>query len=294
MEIYQLRTFAIVARLGHITRAAELLHVTQPAVTAHIKALEQELGIALFDRSHGRITLTKSGELLLPEVEKTLSVFNSVLAKAKEMKGELTGRALIGTLGDPDFLRLGSFLNGLHAALPLLEIKTRSVLSGLMIDDIVRGELSAGFYLGKVIDRSLATLALRGVLYRIVAPLSHAERLPGCGWREIAAMPWIGAPLQSHLHELLVTLFSGQGLTPNVIIETDELTSLDSLVRAGVGLSLMREDLALAAAERNELVIWSHGAVETQLSFVYLASNESDPMLVGMLSVIRDVWRIKS
>lgn len=293
MEIYQLRTFAIVARLGHITRAAELLHVTQPAVTAHIKALEQELGIALFDRSHGRITLTKGGELLLPDVEKTIAVFNAILTKAKEMKGEVTGRAVIGTLGDPDFLRLGSFLNGLHAALPLLEIKTRSILSGQMIDEIARGDLSAGFYVGKVDDRSLASLALRGVLYRIVAPMSYAERLPGCGWRDIAAMPWIGAPLQSHLHALLVTLFGGQGVTPNIIIETDELTSLDSLVRAGLGLSLMREDLALAAAERNELAIWSHGVAESQLSFVYLAAAESDPMVVGMLSVIRDIWRIK-
>lgn len=294
MEIYQLRTFAIVARLGHITRAAEVLHVTQPAVTAHIKALEQELGIALFDRSHGRITLTKGGELLLPEVEKTLSVFNSILTKAKEMKGEVTGRAVIGTLGDPDFLRLGSFLNGLHAALPLLEIKTKSSLSSFMLDEIARGELSAGFYLGRVTDRSLATLVLRGVLYRIVAPMSFAERLPACGWREIASLPWIGAPAQSHMHELLVTLFSGQGVTPNVILETDELTSLDSLVRAGVGLSLMREDLAQAAAERNELAIWGHGTVDSQLSFVYLASAESEPMVVGMLSVIREVWRIKT
>ncbi|AKZ63384.1 LysR family transcriptional regulator [Herbaspirillum hiltneri N3] len=292
MEIYQLRTFAIVARLGHITRAAEVLHVTQPAVTAHIKALEQELGIALFDRSHGRITLTKGGELLLPEVEKTLAVFNSVLSKAKEMKGEVSGKAVIGTLGDPDFLRLGSFLNGLHAALPLLEIKTRSSPSGLMLDEIVRGDLSAGFYLGRVNDRNLATLPLRGVLYRIVAPMSYNDRLPGYGWREIAALPWIGAPSLSHMHELLVTLFSGQGVTPNVIIETDELSSLDSLVRAGVGLSLMREDLALAAAERSELAIWSHGAVDSQLSFVYLAAAESEPILVGMLSVIREVWRI--
>jgi DNA-binding transcriptional ArsR family regulator len=55
MEIYQLRAFVTVAKIGHLTRAAEVLHVTQPAVTGQIKALEEELGIALFDRRPGRI-----------------------------------------------------------------------------------------------------------------------------------------------------------------------------------------------------------------------------------------------
>ena len=65
MDILKLCSFVMVARLGHLTRAAERLFLTQPAVTAHIKAIEQELGIALFDRAPGRISLTRQGELLL-------------------------------------------------------------------------------------------------------------------------------------------------------------------------------------------------------------------------------------
>jgi DNA-binding transcriptional LysR family regulator len=290
MEIYQLRTFVTVAKLGHITKAADALHVTQPAVTGHIKALEQELGIALFDRSHGRITLTKSGELLLPEVEKTLSVFNATLAKAKEIKGEITGRVLIGTLGDPDFLRLGSFLNGLLAALPLLQIKTRSTLAGGILDGVSSGEFAAGFYIGTVNSRDVASLPLRGVRYRVVAPSDFDGRLSGCGWKEIASMPWIGAPEKSHIHHLLIGMFGRQGLQPNIVMETDELTSPHSLVRAGVGLTLMREDLALVAAEKGEIAIWSHTSVDTQLSFLYPVAAEFEPAIVGMLSILRDIW----
>jgi DNA-binding transcriptional LysR family regulator len=77
MEIYQLRAFVTVAKLGHLTRAAEALHVTQPAVTAQIKALEEELGVALFDRRPGRMALTKAGELLLPEADHVLTVTGS-------------------------------------------------------------------------------------------------------------------------------------------------------------------------------------------------------------------------
>ncbi|HJV84796.1 MAG TPA: LysR family transcriptional regulator [Noviherbaspirillum sp.] len=290
MEIYQLRTFVTVAKLGHITKAAEALHVTQPAVTGHIKALEQDLGITLFDRGHGRISLTKAGELLLPEVEKTLSAFNLTLAKAKELKGEITGRVLIGTVGDPDFLRLGSFLNGLLNALPLLEIKTRSALAASVLDAVASGEIAAGYYIGTVNNPDVASLGLRGVRYRVVAPANYGERLPACGWGEIAGMPWIGAPEKSHVHQLLVSLFGRQGLRPNIVMETDELTSPHSLVRAGLGLSLMREDIALLAAEKGEISIWSHAAADTQLSFLYRVDTEFDPVLVGMLSILRDTW----
>ena len=67
MDILRIRSFVTVARLGHLTRASEVLHVTQPAVTAHIKSMEQELGIALFRRTPGRIELSESGEVLLPK-----------------------------------------------------------------------------------------------------------------------------------------------------------------------------------------------------------------------------------
>ncbi|MFQ6748680.1 LysR family transcriptional regulator, partial [Bordetella pertussis] len=69
MEIYQIRAFVTVARLGNLTKAAEALSLTQPAVTAQLKALEQSLGVALFDRAAGRLSLAKAGEALLPTAQ---------------------------------------------------------------------------------------------------------------------------------------------------------------------------------------------------------------------------------
>ena len=69
MEMYQLRAYVTAATLGSVTRTAEALHLTQPAITAQIKALEEELGVALFDRRPGRISLTKAGEELLPQAQ---------------------------------------------------------------------------------------------------------------------------------------------------------------------------------------------------------------------------------
>ena len=81
MELYQVRAFVVVARLGHVTKAADALCVTQPAVTAQIKALESSLGVALFDRAAGRLTLTRAGDKLLAQAE-------ALLAAAEGLRGE--------------------------------------------------------------------------------------------------------------------------------------------------------------------------------------------------------------
>jgi DNA-binding transcriptional LysR family regulator len=73
MQLYLLRTFVTVAEQGHLTRAATLLHVTQPAISGQIKALEELLGLKLFERSPIGVRLTKAGEALLPKAAATLA-----------------------------------------------------------------------------------------------------------------------------------------------------------------------------------------------------------------------------
>ncbi len=294
MEIYQLRAFVTVARIGQLTRAAEALHVTQPAVTGQIKALEEELGVSLFDRRPGRIALTRAGERLLPEAEKVLEAAGSLMGRARELQGEVSGSLVLGTLGDPDALRLGSLLGGLVAALPLLEIKTRSGDAETLREAVATSTLQAAFYIGPHIPRDVLGLPLQTINYRVVAPVSYRDRLLHAGWREIADMPWIGTPHASHVQTLLRDMFSRQGLLPNQVVESDDASAPFSLVRAGLGLALLREDMAVPAAEREELVIWPHTRVAARLSFIYPRTAEHDPAIVAALSVLRQVWGLPS
>lgn len=288
MEIYQVRAFVTAAKLGNITRTAEALHVTQPAVTAQIKALEEELGVALFDRRPGRISLTRAGEALLPEAEEVLTAAGRLQGRARELQGEVTGSFTIGTVADPDALRLGSLLGGLVRTLPLLEIRTRGGAAEELREQVAAGLLQAAFYIGPHIPRETAGLALQTQHYRIAGPAAMRAQLLHAGWRDIAALPWIGAPPQHHLQTLLKDLFARQGLAPRQVIESDEAAL--PLVRAGVGLALLREDVALPASEQGEVVVWPHARVGAQLSFIYPRSSEHDPATVAALSVLRGVW----
>lgn len=294
MEIYQLRAFVTVAKIGQLTRAAEALHITQPAVTGQIKALEEELGVSLFDRRPGRIALTRAGERLLPEAEKVLAAAGALIGRAKELQGEVAGSLVIGTLGDPDALRLGSLLGGLVAALPLLDIKTRSGDAETLREGVATSTLQAAFYIGPHIPRDVLGLPLQTLHYRVVAPMAYRDRLLHAGWREIADLPWIGTPHAGHVQTLLRDLFSRQGLLPNQVVESDDASAPYSLVRAGLGLALLREDMAVPAAEREELVIWPHTRVAALLSFIYPKTAEHDPAIVAALSVLRQVWGLPS
>ena len=290
MEIYQLRAFVTVAQLGHLTRAAEILHVTQPAVTGQIKALEEELGLALFDRKPGRITLTKAGERLMPEAQQVLASAGALLGKAKELKGDVSGVIVVGTLGDPDQLRLGSLLHALVKAFPLLDIKTRAGYAEELRELVASEGLKASFYIGSHIPREVFGLPLQTINYRVVAPFTFRERILHAGWREVADMPWISAPPQHHVSSLLKDMFSRQGLLPHNVVESDEVSTMFSMVHAGVGLALLREDIAVAAAQRDELIIWPHVRIAALLSFVYAKTLEHDPAILGVISHLRKIW----
>src|SRR5207237_3000722 len=91
MDIYQLKTFVAVAREGSITRASEVLHLSQPAVSAHIKAIEDALGLALFERTPRGMSLTHDGQRLLAKAEQALAVHQELMDEATRIKGHLTG-----------------------------------------------------------------------------------------------------------------------------------------------------------------------------------------------------------
>ncbi|MEP6610162.1 MAG: LysR family transcriptional regulator, partial [Burkholderiaceae bacterium] len=88
MELYQLRSFAAIAETGQLTRAAEKLHVSQPAVSAQLKALEEELEFALFERTPNGMVLTAAGKRLLAEADKVLAAAQHLQNHARMLKGE--------------------------------------------------------------------------------------------------------------------------------------------------------------------------------------------------------------
>jgi DNA-binding transcriptional LysR family regulator len=291
VELYQVRAFVTVARLGHVTKAADALCVTQPAVTAQIKGLENNLGVALFDRSGGRMALTPAGQQLLAQAEALLRAAGELQGAARRMQGEISGRIDLGLPAEAaDFLRLGPLLAGVQRDLPLVELHTRVCAMGQLLDQVRGGALSAALCIGVHPPRDLHWQALRSVSYRVVIPHALAPAMQRGGWRVLAGLPWVDGEVDSHVHQMLRALFEQQGLAPHIVLRSADTSALDAYVRAGSACALLREEVAVPGVERREWMVWGHARVDAQLYFSSAGERASDPLVVALASVVQAVW----
>jgi DNA-binding transcriptional LysR family regulator len=293
VELYQLRGFAVVAEVGNLTRAAERLHLSQPALSAQIKSLEDELGVALFERSSSGMVLTAGGRRLLAAAEKVLAAAQSLRAEALALKGAVAGRARIGTVSDPEFIRVGELLTVAMERYPLLQIELHQAVSGEAFEQVRSGELDASFYFGTLAHPSVAGLQLGETAYRVVAPAQWCDRLAKADWAELAAMPWIMTPSISTHNQLVSELFLGRAVAPTQVVVADQEAVIATLVVSGVGVALMREDLAREKEAAGEVCLWRDARVATPLWFVHLAERADDPVIAALLEVLREIWGVR-
>ncbi len=292
MELYQLRSFVAVAEAGHLTRAAEKLHVSQPAVSAQIKALEDELELTLFERTSSGMVLTSAGERLLADAEKVLAAAQVMRNEAKALKGEVAGKVRVGTMSDPGFIRVGEFLNTTVERFPLLQVELHHEITGAAFAKVRDGELDASFYYGELDHPAVDGLRLRGMTYRVAAPAAWSGRVVDADWSEIAQQPWIITPSISTHHKLVHALFDKHGIEPTKVVEADQESVIANLVVSGVGLSLIREELALEKEAAGEICVWRDVRLEATLWFIYLIARRDDPVIRALLGVLRDTWNL--
>ncbi|MDC7707542.1 LysR family transcriptional regulator [Vogesella indigofera] len=294
MEIYQLRTFVTVAQQGHLTQAAELLHLSQPAVTAQIKAIEEEVGMSLFERTAGGVVLTLAGQDLLPRAQDILVSARQLLDHARSLKGPLSGKVQIGIALTPDVLRVGPWVAGLAERFPLLEVCLHQGVTGDVLNAVRKKELDAGFYLGKNPYVNVHTLLLTQLRLRIVMPKGWLARINAANPKELGRLPWVGISQFSSLSKIVSELWRELNIAPKKVSECDNLFTASELVQAGVGLALLREEDALRAAERGVVDLVPEIVKMAELQFVYPADRADDPILQTLVAGLQPVWGLNS
>jgi len=291
MELYQLRTFAAVAELRHLTKAAESLHVSQPAVSAQVRALEQELGVELFVRGPGGMSLTPAGSHLLPLAEKVLAAALELRSEVQALKGEIQGTLKVGTVSDPGYLKLGEFLSRVVERHPLINIEMHKETSGEAMAQLRSGKLDASFFFGDALPPQTDGLRLADMIYRVIAPMEWRGRMVDADWRTVSGMPWVMMPENSTYQQLLGEAFAQRGLAqPQKVVEADQASVITDLVASGVGLSLAREEVALAGRDAGRWVVWEPARLKTALWFVYLSSRAQEAPINALLKVLKEVW----
>lgn len=289
MDLTQLRAFATIAAEGNLTRAAERLRLTQPAVSLQLKSLQATLGLQLFTRTAAGMVLTDDGAKLLPYAERVLASLAEFRQGADALHSTLSGTLAMGTILDPEFIRLGAFLKRLVENYPQLSTQLQHGMSGWVLQQVRSGALDAGFYLGTP-GKEFDFQVLTSFNYYVLAPQGWKNRVAGRDWPALAKLPWIWTPPESAHNRLLSKVFASHKVTPHKVALVDQESSMLDLVKSGVGLALARESIALREAHAHGLVIADQVSLATELSFICQAKRRSEPLIEAVFAMLKTVW----
>ncbi len=290
MELYQLKSFVAVAEEGNLTRAAERLFVSQPAVSGHLKALEAELGVRLFRRSPKGMVLTTDGEKLRTRALAVLAGVDEMMRQAQALKDQVSGPFRLGLNTDSAYLRISELFRGVHDAHPGIELELVQSNSNAIIDDLKTGRLDGGFALMHAQDEALETVRLEEVGTYITGPAAWADRIRGATLAELAEMPWIWIRLDCPCNSLAMKLFDARGLKPRVVAVTDSDATRRELVVSGTGLALMHELEMRPLLDQGKIAVWEGESLQLWSCYAWSASRGDDPLVAAVRECVISIW----
>ena len=247
MELRQLAYFDAVARHGSFTKAAQRLHVAQPAVSAQIRRLEAELGTALLERTTRRVALTHAGELFLARARQVLTQLDGARADLAELSAVRRGRVRVGATQVVGSLDLPAALAQFRRRYPGVSLALHTGLIAKLLSLLDAGELD--LILGPVHDDLPAAYHARPLvsesLVLVTAPGHPLAASRGAALAAVRDEPFVCLPADSRLRAMLTAAAAAEGFVPRIEFETYSPASMRELVSAGLGVAL----LARSAAE---------------------------------------------
>ena len=293
MDVHRAKAFLAVAEELHFGRAAQRLHMAQPPLSRMIRAIEDDLGVELFERTPRRVTLTRVGEALVEPARELVMQSERITQLARRVQRGETGRVRLGFAGASVNAVVSALTHSIRRARPDLAIElSGSMLSHPGMDMLTSGALDAVVGRWDTLPRDIdsVVVAREELLVAVAAdhPLSHAKAVTAA---DVANEPWIvlpgggGATLSTRLNQL-----ARRGSFIPRVVETaaDSATQL-LLVDAGAGIGLtfsgVRENIPIHSVVFLPIAP-SLGAVEVRLAW---RRADVQPALAALIDVARTV-----
>jgi DNA-binding transcriptional LysR family regulator len=245
MENFRLTVFRTVAAQASFRKASEVLHLSQPAVSQHVRVLEEELGVRLFDRSGQRISLTPAGKLLLKYAERSAHVLEEARAALAKLDGAASGELRLGastTVSQYILPRtLGIFLkDNPKVTLSVVSGNTEKIVALLLKDSIMLGMIE-----GPPMTKEVHTEKFLEDRLVLIAPHSHEwSGLPNVPLASLAEVPLLLREQGSGSRRIVEQAIRRAGLPLDrlrVEMELDSTEAIISGVEAGLGLGFVSE-----------------------------------------------------
>jgi len=293
MELYQLRTFVVVAEEGYVTRAAIRLGLTPPSVSAHLKHLEEELHVQLFVRTSQGMILTEHGARLRAKAEHTLQAAAAVVGEAAHLQAHLVGQVVFGLNTTPQMGRVGAIAAHLRSTQPGITLQLVASVSGKIVEALHTGGLDIGYVFGPITHTTLIAQRVDVVELVVAVPSRWAQQVVQAGWEEIATRPWLYADASCPFQDIVDQLFAQRQLDYHRIVLTSDEATKCALVSTGVGLALLERSEAEEARQAGTLVVWDTPPIWCDLSLAYARQRAHDPMIQAVAASVYHTWDLQ-
>jgi DNA-binding transcriptional LysR family regulator len=239
VQLAQIQGFLEVARRGNVSRAAEALRITQPALTARLQALETELGQPLFVRTRRGVQLTDAGQAFLPYAEQAVTSLASGIAEVGAVSSGGGGELALAVAPQVSTYVLPHLLTRFAEEHPGVRLVVRTAHSEEIIELVVRREVHVG--LGRQVRHPLVRYSpiYDDVLVLVCAPDSALAGAQSAWRAALADTPLILFDRASSYYELTTALLREAGVRPRGVIELDNVEAAKRLVAGGLGVALL-------------------------------------------------------
>ena len=239
ISLRQLRVFLAVARQQHFRRAAESLHLSQPAVSRHIAELESELGLKLFDRNTREVVPTEAGRYLESAIGRVLDELEGVLAHVHSESERRRGKVHVASVPTLSAGLMPQCIADCARRFPDLAIQLHDQAQTMVLDSVRGGEVDFGLAIEPPDTGEFDSELLLRDPFMLVCrpdhPLASLDRVP---WRKLQGQPLILLDYSSGSRRLIDQVFARRGIEPIVVQQTGHTHTAFRMVEAGLGISV--------------------------------------------------------
>jgi DNA-binding transcriptional LysR family regulator len=243
MELRQIRSFLSVAETLHFGRSAELIHLSQPALSLQIRALEEEVGVRLFERNRRKTTLTAAGSAFRDDAAAALSQLEQAIRVARLAARGKLGLLRIGFVSTAGSEIVPHILRQFRKSNPEVEFSLRNILTAEQVRMLESGSLDIGFLRVPIGEHSdLEVTTVHREPFVLVVPSSHKlAKRKRVRLREVAGEDFVmyERTYAPGFHDLMFGILRDARIAPNVSQTAVEIPTLISLVASGMGITIM-------------------------------------------------------
>jgi len=297
MELRHLRYFVAVAEELSFTRAARNLNIAQPPLSQQIRALEQEIGVSLFLRTHHHVELTAAGRQFLIDARNILSQATDAATRARRTaqgeEGELRLSFVSSAVYEDTVPQL---LREFRSRYPTVALHLEQLSTVHQVQALVGHRIDAGFIRPPMDEPRLMLRTIAREALMLVLPQDHAlSQNRSVQLRSVASEAWvmISREAGAGFYQQTFDLCLKAGFTPRVSMEVGEIQTAVSLVAAGFGVTLVPASFTVLRRRGAVYVPLASPVAKVEICLAYLREHHS-PLLRNFLRLIRPVTQGES